>query len=99
MGSADAVATQRAGALTPAALEAALAGPAPDDPAAADLAARVVAQFGAGDWWLANLELASALAFAGYDFATAWGNGFHSALHGRAILPDSLRWLWRGCPG
>jgi enterochelin esterase-like enzyme len=54
---------------------------------------------GAGDWWLANLELASALAFAGYDFATAWGSGFHSALHGRAILPDSLRWLWRGYPG
>jgi hypothetical protein len=53
----------------------------------------------AGDWWLANLELASALAFAGYDFTTAWGNGFHSPRHGRAILPDSLRWLWRGYPG
>jgi enterochelin esterase family protein len=51
---------------------------------------------GWGDWWLANLEMASALAFAGYDFTTAWGNGFHSTLHGRAILPDSLRWLWRG---
>jgi enterochelin esterase family protein len=54
---------------------------------------------GAGDWWLANLEMASALQFAGYDFTTAWGNGFHSAWHGRAILPDSLRWLWRGYPG
>jgi enterochelin esterase family protein len=53
----------------------------------------------AGDWWLANLELASALAFTGYDFTTAWGNGFHSPRHGRAILPDSLRWLWRGYPG
>lgn len=49
-----------------------------------------------GDWWLANQEMASALAFAGYDHAVAWGKGFHSAKHGRAILPDSLRWLWRG---
>jgi enterochelin esterase family protein len=53
----------------------------------------------AGDWWLANLEMASALAFSGYDFTTAWGNGFHSPRHGRAILPDSLRWLWRGYGG
>lgn len=50
----------------------------------------------AGDWWLANQEMASALTFAGYDHAVAWGRGFHSAKHGRAILPDSLRWLWRG---
>ena len=50
----------------------------------------------AGDWWLANLTMASALEYAGYDYTTAWGNGFHSAKHGRAILPDSLRWLWRG---
>jgi enterochelin esterase family protein len=27
----------------------------------------------AGDWWLANLTMASALDFAGYDYATAWG--------------------------
>lgn len=49
----------------------------------------------AGNWWLANQEMASALRFAGYDFSTAWGKGFHSPLHGRAILPDTLRWLWR----
>ena len=49
-----------------------------------------------GDWWLANLTMASALKFAGYDYLTAWGKGFHSDKHGRAILPDSLRWLWRG---
>ena len=45
----------------------------------------------AGDWWLANLTMASALAYADYDFTVAWGKGFHSAKHGRAILPDSLR--------
>ena len=49
-----------------------------------------------GDWWLANLTMASALEYAGYDYTTAWGSGFHSNKHGRAILPDSLRWLWRG---
>ncbi len=50
----------------------------------------------AGDWWLANLGMASALDFAGYDYLTAWGKGFHRDRHGRAILPDALRWLWRG---
>jgi enterochelin esterase family protein len=50
----------------------------------------------AGNWWLANQEMARALAFAGYDHSVAWGHGFHSDKHGRAILPDSLRELWRG---
>ena len=29
-------------------------------------------------------------------FWVVFGDGFHSNKHGRAILPDSLRWLWRG---
>jgi enterochelin esterase family protein len=48
-----------------------------------------------GNWPLANQQMAKSLAFAGYDFKFEWGNGFHSDKHGRAILPDSLRWLWR----
>jgi enterochelin esterase family protein len=48
-----------------------------------------------GNWPLANQTMARALAFAKYDFKFEWGNGFHSDRHGRAILPDSLRWLWR----
>src|SRR5215510_6211514 len=48
-----------------------------------------------GNWPLANQEMAKSLAFAGYDFKFEYGNGFHSDRHGRAILPDSLRWLWR----
>jgi enterochelin esterase family protein len=48
-----------------------------------------------GNWPLANQQMARSLAFAGYDFKFEWGNGFHSDRHGRAILPDSLRWLWR----
>ena len=31
----------------------------------------------------------------GYDYQFVFGQGFHSNKHGRAILPDSLRWLWR----
>ena len=49
-----------------------------------------------GNWPLANQQMAKALEFAGYDYRFVYGQGFHSNRHGRAILPDSLRWLWRG---
>jgi enterochelin esterase-like enzyme len=48
-----------------------------------------------GNWPLANLSMAKSLAFAAYDYRFEFGQGFHSNRHGRAILPDSLRWLWR----
>lgn len=48
-----------------------------------------------GNWPLANQTLAKSLAYAGYDYKFEFGHGFHSSRHGRAILPDSLRWLWR----
>ena len=48
-----------------------------------------------GNWPLANQTLAKSLAFAGYDYRFEFGHGFHSGSQGRAILPDSLRWLWR----
>jgi len=48
-----------------------------------------------GNWPLANQQMAKALAFAGYDYKFVWGEGFHSHRHGRAIFPDTLRWLWR----
>lgn len=48
-----------------------------------------------GNWPLANQQMAKSLAFAGYDYQFVWGQGFHSDRHGRAVLPDSLRWLWR----
>jgi enterochelin esterase family protein len=63
---------------------------------------RIVLQAGAndldnvnGNWYLASLTLAKSLEFAGYDFHTDLGPGFHNYLHGRAIFPESLRWLWR----
>jgi enterochelin esterase-like enzyme len=49
-----------------------------------------------GNWPLANQEMAKSLAFKGYDYQFVYGQGFHSNKHGRAIMPDSLRWLWRG---
>ncbi len=48
-----------------------------------------------GNWPLANQQMASALAFAGYEYKFVVGEGSHSGRHGGAILPDSLRWLWR----
>ena len=48
-----------------------------------------------GNWPLANQELAAALKFAGYDYRFEYGEGAHNGIHGGAILPDSLRWLWR----
>ena len=48
-----------------------------------------------GAWFLANQQMAAALKFSGYDYKTEWGHGTHNPNHGGAILPDSLRWLWR----
>ena len=49
-----------------------------------------------GHWWLANLQMEKALAFAGYDHRLVGGVGGHNGRHGGAILPESLEWLWRG---
>jgi enterochelin esterase family protein len=48
-----------------------------------------------GSWWLGNLQMDAALKFAGYDYKFVAGEGAHNGNHGGAILPDSLRWLWR----
>ena len=52
-----------------------------------------------GNWPLANQEMAAALKFAKYDYRFEYGDGAHNGKHGGAILPDSLRWLWRDYPG
>ncbi len=49
-----------------------------------------------GNWPLANQTLAKSLSYARYDYRFEFGQGFHSNRHGRAMLPDTLRWLWRG---
>lgn len=48
-----------------------------------------------GNWPLGNKQMAAALAFRGYDYEFVYGEGGHNGNHGGAILPDSLRWLWR----
>ena len=48
-----------------------------------------------GNWPLANQEMAAALNFAGYDHQFVLGDGGHNGKHGGAILPESLRWLWK----
>lgn len=48
-----------------------------------------------GNWPLANQQMAKALAFRKYDYKFVYGEGGHNGNHGGAILPDSLRWLWR----
>jgi enterochelin esterase family protein len=50
---------------------------------------------GWGNWTLANLEMAAALQFVGYDYHLEYGDGAHNYRHGGAILPESLVWLWR----
>ena len=51
-----------------------------------------------GDWPLANQEMARAFAFKHMDYKFVFGGGNHSGSHGTAILPESLRWLWREYP-
>ncbi len=52
----------------------------------------------AGDWWMANQSMASALTFAGYDVKFVTGDKDHDMIQGGAIMPDALRWLWRDYP-
>lgn len=48
-----------------------------------------------GDWLLANRAMAAALSYRGYDHRLVTGEGGHSLKHGGALLPETLRWLWR----
>lgn len=64
---------------------------------------RVFLQDGSGDldnehgnWPLGNQQVAAALKYKKYDYEFVFGDGAHNGKHGGAILPDSLRWLWRG---
>jgi enterochelin esterase family protein len=50
----------------------------------------------AGNWPLANQQMAAALKFSDYDYKFEFGDGEHNGKHAGSILPDALRWLWRG---
>lgn len=59
-----------------------------------------------GNWFLANQQMLAAFAFANaladaekvpgprYEVRHVWGEGGHSDVHGGAILPDILRWIF-----
>lgn len=48
-----------------------------------------------GNWAIANFDMASALTFKGYDMRFEFGKGAHTFDHAAAILPQTLRWLFR----
>lgn len=47
-----------------------------------------------GNWPLANQQMAAAFKFGGYKYKFVYADGFHSLAHGKAIMPESLIWLW-----
>jgi enterochelin esterase-like enzyme len=49
----------------------------------------------AGSWPVANIGMANALKFKGYDYHFSFGVGDHNNGQGAAELPESLTWLWR----
>jgi enterochelin esterase family protein len=49
----------------------------------------------AGNWPAANVGMANALKFKGYDYHFSFGVGEHNNAHGAAELPEALTWLWR----
>jgi len=51
-----------------------------------------------GSWFTANENMEAALTFSGYEVEHAWGVHGHTGLPGTVILPDVMRWLWRGWP-
>lgn len=63
---------------------------------------RVFLQDGVGDldnlygsWTAANIDMAMALRFKGYDYRFEFGQGAHDRRHGAAIFPETMRWIFR----
>jgi gluconolactonase len=54
--------------------------------------------FYAGSWPINNQVMYEAMQAAGYDAKLVIGEEGHNMKQGAAILPDALRWLWRGYP-
>ena len=48
-----------------------------------------------GNWPLSNKEMFAALKFSKIDCDFILGDGGHSGKQGGAILPDTMRWIWR----
>jgi sugar lactone lactonase YvrE len=54
--------------------------------------------FFAGSWPINNQVMYEAFQSAGYDVKLEMGEGGHDGRQAAAIIPDALRWLWRGYP-
>jgi sugar lactone lactonase YvrE len=52
----------------------------------------------AGSWPINNQVMYQALEYSGYDAKLVMGTEAHNMKQGGAIMPDALRWLWRGYP-
>ncbi len=52
----------------------------------------------AGDWWMANQDMLTALTWAGYEVNHLWGEGGHDSQHAVKIMPEALKWLWKDYP-
>jgi len=49
-----------------------------------------------GHWPLANKQMASSLAYMGYDVRFDWAEGYgHNSDFGGERFPEALKWLWR----
>ena len=54
--------------------------------------------FYAGSWPINNQVMLEAFQSAGYDVKLVMGDEGHNMKQGAAIMPEALRWLWRGYP-
>ena len=52
----------------------------------------------AGDWWVANQDMLSALKWAGYEVNHAWGGEGHNSKGAKKIMAEALAWLWADYP-
>jgi gluconolactonase len=44
----------------------------------------------AGNWWIANQDMASAFEYAGYETTFVTGDQGHNGTHGSAVFPDAV---------
>jgi sugar lactone lactonase YvrE/predicted esterase len=51
-----------------------------------------------GSWPINNQVMYQALEYSGYDAKLVLGTEGHNMKQGGAIMPEALRWLWRGYP-
>jgi hypothetical protein len=52
-----------------------------------------------GNWWTANLDMLSALRYAGYEVNHVWHDqAGHNEYHCNQVAPDALRWVWSDYP-